>query len=448
VKKIKIIFFSKNFFSAKFFQFYFLFSKMRKRKNESQIEMQVALFRSKVKDELDQRLEITLKPNCYRIDGKIFMMCVVCKEVKERTTENFYPDYNGKNFETSRAGHECLKNSPLKPCIRCQAMQNCEFYRNQDGFVYRLVAQHKSTGLTIEWFYEILNQQHDVGPISGQKLQLVPSALNSVGIHAHDNDKEHTPDNCFLEIQSLNVPQHEAIPCLFCAWKQLYNCILHQYMFPKEQDNSKHLEYVRSQYFVSVIDLNITGYGANPQFYEQQRRRRHFPSILRSAIQNHINHDIKKKRFELPRNIPRKEYLKIVYDNSIQQLEKQSWRCAYSNVNLTIANIWTRFSFVRIDDDLPHFTQLGELTNIVFICRSLNTPKKLSKEIIMDMLLHQNLLPIPEYIRLQINPNSSKDWVAPKVWTQREIDLFEFISSDFTNNTLSCDYCFLKNQIK
>jgi hypothetical protein len=136
-----------------------------------------------------------------------------------------------------------------------------------------------------------------------------------------------------------------------------------------------------------------------------------------------------------------------VFNNSIQQFEKQSWKCGYSNVNLTIENFWTRFSFERINDDLPHFTQLGELTNIVFICRLLNTYKKLSQEKIMDMFLHQNLIFVPDHIRFFIDPNSSLDQVAPKVWTQREIDLFEFTSFNFTNNTLDCDYCFLKKQI-
>jgi hypothetical protein len=66
----------------------------------------------------------------------------------------------------------------------------------------------------------------------------------------------------------------------------------------------------------------------------------------------------------------------------------------------------------------------------------------------MDMFLHQNLIPVPDFIRTKLDPNSSLDQVAHKVWTQREIDLFEFTSSNFTNDTLSCDYCFLKKQIK
>ena len=65
----------------------------------------------------------------------------------------------------------------------------------------------------------------------------------------------------------------------------------------------------------------------------------------------------------------------------------------------------------------------------------------------MNMFLRQNLIPVPDYIRLQIDPNSSIDWVATKVWTQREIDLLEFVCFK-PNNTLSCDYCFLKNQMQ
>jgi hypothetical protein len=421
---------------------------MTKRKNQHEIEMEVAFFRSKLQDELDQRLEISLKFDCYLIDGKIFMRCVICKELKERTTKNFHALHSGKNFKTSRAGYENLQNSPSNPCICCTSIRRFELRKNEDEFIYDLVKNYKQTGLTIEWFYETLTQQQGVGSISGQKLQVVPIEINSVGIHKYNNDKEHTPDNCFLESQELNVPQHEAIPCLFCAWRNLYNCILDLHINPETQDNSQHLEYVRSQYLVERKDIDKIVLRKNYTSRAQQLRNHHFPTILREAIHSHIECDRKLKRFQFPTNIRSSTFRTIVYNNSIKQLEKQLWKCAYTDINLTIENLWTRFSFERINDDLPHFTQTGELTNIVFICRLLNTPKKLSKEKIMDNFLHQNLIPLPEHIRVLINPQSSFNWVSPKLWTQREIDLLEFTSSNFTNDTLSCDYCFLKNQIK
>jgi hypothetical protein len=409
--------------------------------------MEVCFFRSKLQDEIDQGLDITLKPDCYLIDAKIFMKCVKCGKIKERTTENFYALQSRKNFQTSRAGHENLNNSQSTPCIPCTSIRIFESRKNEEVFVYDLLNRYCKTGLNLEWFYETLKLQQGVGTISGQQLKLVPTEINPVGIHAYDNDKYHTPDNCFLEVQNINVSQHEAIPCLFCSWKELYNSILDQYIFPEKQNNLKHLEYVRSQYFVTPKDIGIVKSKLGHIHYKQQVRRFHFTTILRNSIYGHIRRDIEVKRFELPTNITRLKFIDIVYGKSIQQLEKQLWKCAYTNVNLTIENLWTRISFERIDDDLPHFTQLGELTNIVFICRLLNSAKKLSKEIIMDYFLHQNLISVPNYIRLQINPNSSLDWVSPKVWTQREIDLLEFTSLK-TNNTLSCDYCFLKDQIK
>jgi hypothetical protein len=421
---------------------------MTKRKNESQIEMEVALFRSKLKDELDQGLKPILKPNCHLRDGKIFMMCVVCKEEKERTTEFFYPNHGGKKFKTCRSGKEALHNSQSCPCILCATNRPIEFHKTEDGFVYNLIRTYKNDGLTMKWFYKTLKQQQYVGPISGKKLQLVQTKLNSAGIHAYDNYTDHTEANCFLEVQNINVSQHEAIPCLFCAWKELYSCLIDQHVFPEKQNNSQHLEFVRSQYFVKPKDIGIIQSNLGHIEYKQQKRNLHFTSILRTAIYGHIRRDIEAKRFELPKNITRLQFIDIVFDNSIKQLEKQLWKCGYTDVNLTIVNLWTRFSFERIDDDLPHFTQTGELTNIVFICRLLNSAKKLSKEVIMDYLLHQNLIDVPDYVRILINTKSSKDWVTPKLWSQREIDLFEFVSSNFTNNTLSCDYCFLKNQIE
>jgi hypothetical protein len=416
---------------------------MTKRKSVNDTEMEVAFFQYKLQDELDRRLEITLKDNCFLIDGKVLMMCTKCKKLKERTTKNFVAKSGDNNFLTSRAGHEFVTTI----CRVCNTEKNSLFRQTEVGFINSLLSSYKQYGLTVNWFYEKLKEQEGFGTISGIKLKLVLGEINSAGIHKHDNNKDHTPDNCFLEVQEINVPQHEAIPCLFCSWKELYNCILHQSMFPDQQDNSKHLEYIRSQYRVIAKDIGIIGFKVNTVLYCKQLRDRHFPTILRNAIQRHIGNDIRLKLFHLPTNISRSNFLKIVYDNSIQQLEKQLWKCGYTNINLTFENIWTRFSFERIDDDLPHFTQTGELTNIVFICRLLNTTKKLSQQKIIDYFLHQNLIPVPDCIRFKIDPNSSLDLVAPRLWTQREIDLLQFTSLK-TNNTLSCDYCFLKNQIK
>jgi hypothetical protein len=252
---------------------------MRKRKRDYEKEMEIAFFRSKLQDEIDRNLEIILKPNCYLIDRKIFMRCVGCGQLKERTTQNFYSNHGGKNFKTCRAGYEDLNNSYLRPCIPCTTIHSFEVYQDTDVFVNMLLKQYTKTGLSIEWFYETLKQQQYVGLISGKILRLVPSDINSVGIHKHDNNKEHTPDNCFLEVQELNVCQHQAIPCLFCSWKQLFNFILHQHLFPENQDNSQHVEYMRSQYFVTVKDINIVRSNVNVLVYYKQIRDHHFPII-------------------------------------------------------------------------------------------------------------------------------------------------------------------------
>jgi hypothetical protein len=419
---------------------------MIKRKSKYDVEIDVGIFRSKLQDELEQGLEINLKPNCYLIDNKIFMICARCGEAKERTSANFAMDHardTKKHFSSYRAGWEPLQNSESTPCVECKSKLFKTWHRTEDGFIKNLVSSYVSTGLSIEWFRKILQEQGGKGPISGTILQLITKKVNCVSIHKYDNSKEHTPDNCFLEVQEINVAQWEAIPCLFCAWKNLFTKILDQYM--NEQDNSEYLSFVRSQYFVKPKDIDIIHY--NAKYYNKQKLYYHFPSILNQAIKNHIRGDIENKRFAFPDNIDRLEFVKIVYHNSIKQLEKQLWKCAYTDVNMSIENLWTRFSFERINGILPHFTQLGELTNIIFVCRLLNASRQLSKDKIIVYFLHQNLVPIPDWIRFQINPHSSKDDVAPALWTKREIDLLEFTSLK-PNNTSNCNYCFLKKQIK
>jgi hypothetical protein len=140
-------------------------------------------------------------------------MCCLLRTKRNEQLNFFLSDFGGRNFLTCRAGFETL-HSTCRPCNNnvCQSLRTTE-----EGFVNSLLLSYKKHGLTVPWFYEKLKEQQGVGPISGVKLKLTLGEINSIGIHAYNNDKDHTPYNCFLEIQELNVCQHEAIPCLFCS---------------------------------------------------------------------------------------------------------------------------------------------------------------------------------------------------------------------------------------
>jgi hypothetical protein len=148
-------------------------------------------------------LQIILKPGCFLIDGKIFMKCSKCEELKERTAENFIPNSDIQNFLTCRAGFESVRNL-CKPCFVGLAKMS---RKTKEGFVRSLLTSYIKDGLSIKWFWEKLKKQHGCGPISGKTLKLSYDEINCVGIHAYDNDKSHTDENCFLEIQEFNVPQ-------------------------------------------------------------------------------------------------------------------------------------------------------------------------------------------------------------------------------------------------
>jgi hypothetical protein len=422
-----------------------IFQKKMKMKRRN-IEMEVDLFRSKIQDALDQGITIHVKPNCELIGNKLFMKCIRCNQLKERTTEHFHQRNKGKNFLTSLAGDEHLENSSTKPCIQCVREVSQELHSFEGVHVFSLVSHYRQDGITEEWMWETLKTQRNVGPISGQILKFGTSEKRVVGIHKYDNSKEHIPSNCFLEFQDMNVSQHKAIPCLFCAWKDLYTRLLDQFVNPYI-DNSQHLLDMRLQYKMTIKDLGILYNKHNRQMYELQVQNRVFPRILRHAIQYHISEDIVKKRFKLPTNISRTQFVDIVFKNSLNLLDEQSWKCAYSHVNMTIENIWTRFSFERINDKISHFTESGKVSNIVFICRLLNTSEKLSRMKLLDNLLHQNLVEIPNTIRMQINPNSSENWVAPLIWNQQEIDLLEFTPYVISKDSLLCNKCQLFNNV-
>jgi len=180
--------------------------------------------RQKLATYLSERKELKLKPNCKLEDGKIWMQCVRCKIFKERIPTLFAPDHNGDNFASSPPGHEWLKNSKSRPCRTCYAEIQCTKTQSGDGFLNSLVSPYKKLNpeLNFDWIKSQLQKQNNLGLITNFTMVQQANVANAVGIHRYNNKKEHTPKNCFLEVQELNVSQHDMIPSLFEAWKTVF----------------------------------------------------------------------------------------------------------------------------------------------------------------------------------------------------------------------------------
>ncbi len=123
---------------------------------------------------------------------------------------------------------------------------------------------------------------------------------------------------------------------------------------------------------------------------------------MRRKIHQHISADIKSNRFTLPIGMTKSQFEHVVRKKAITKLEEQHWRCTYTNIVMTFESAWNQFSFERMNNDLPHFTQTGDVDNIVFICRIFNTFEQLSMEKILNYFLHQNLIDVADQVRSNV----------------------------------------------
>jgi hypothetical protein len=366
---------------------------IRKKRN---IEEDVKNMMTKLHNWINDDKPLNLKENCIFEDGMIKMNCIICNELKPRTTEYFDACHGGENFETCEPGHETLQNSIGHPCKTCRAELKQKRTATKNGFIYQLVQNYPQ--LSVEWFLETLKKQNGRGLITNMELTLSTHSKNAVGIHRHNNDLEHVPENCFLEVQELNIQQQEAIPDLFEAWKELFTLMIRNF---KQDDGIDYLKLFRDQYNVTRKKLGIIYDKNNEKNYNKAAYAQHLKTILCSKIRTHIQKDIK-RGFKFPPNCSLSQFVQLVYPNVILQMEKQKARCGYTDIGLTIENVWTRFSLERINNDHFHFTETGKLPNCIFICRMFNVAKQLSRTMILEYFLQQILVHVPDEIREKV----------------------------------------------
>jgi hypothetical protein len=369
----------------------------RSKAANDKIIMEVNLIKSKLKAMLEKGMVPTLRENCKIEDDVMWMQCKRCEEWFERTTEFFGTSGKKMNFEECAVGEEFLYNSYGDPCKKCcNKMQN-ERIENPQSFVHSLVHNHIKTGFTEKLFYELYEKQQKKGLISGLPLLLERA---SVGMYCHDSFIGHAPGNVYLELQELKIRHDgEDMEHVPNVWTKIYT-ELHKQFETNFKTNDDHLPLIQSQYFVKPKHIGLNTSDVNQYF--KIRSKIHFSTIIRNAIHRHIDGDIKSHRFTLPIGVTKSQFVYMVRSKAIKKLEQQNWRCGYTNIAMTIESAWTQFSFERIDNDESHFTQTGDVDNIVFICRIFNTFEQLSMERILTFFLHQNLLPISDQVRSNV----------------------------------------------
>jgi hypothetical protein len=357
------------------------------KKRKRDVVADTHFFADKLKKFLDGGGILDLKENCKYENGQMWMMCVSCEIFQPRTTAFFTARQGGRGFADSPPGHESLNNS----CKKCSGALDRKRQATKSGFVKNLVGHYPK--LTVDWFYATLEKQHGKGPITSAPITLT---TNGAGIHRKDNTKEHTPGNCFIEVQELNVAQYDAIPDLKEAWTEVFQHLVSVF---GEDDVTDYFKLFLQNSGATPKSLGINYHS---ETYLKEIRDQRFEPTLRNAIHAHIKTDVKRRDFQLPANTSKKQFVDMVFPNAIAQLKKQRGRCGYTDIGLTIANRWTRFSLERINNDLAHFTADGKLSNCMFICRLFNAPKQLSTRLILEYFLTQILVDVPDSTRIKV----------------------------------------------
>ena len=372
----------------------------KKQRITKDVTAEAEFFAKKLQEHLASGKQLKLKAGCKfdEVNGIILMKCVNCGVFLPRNTTYFNAIHGGKNFGTSLPGHETLNNSRTYPCKKCFACVTKKKNATEEGFIAGLF--YKYPALDAQWLYTTLNKQNGRGLITNAVMKLTTNNKNCLGIHRFDNKQPHDVNNCFLEVQELNVAQRDAIPCLKEAWTQLFKYFVNE--LSGHCDETNYLQLFRDQYEMTPSMLGIITKKNYNTRYDKQLRDTHFKSTLMLRIKNNITHDIKNARLRLPTNISSAQFRKIVYANAIEQLETQNGRCGLSHIGLIHTSAWNQFSFERINNSLPHFTQNGGMANCMFICRLFNVNRQLSSRMILKYFLQQQLVEVSDNIRLRV----------------------------------------------
>ena len=97
-----------------------------------------------------------------------------------------------------------------------------------------------------------------------------------------------------------------------------------------------------------------------------------------------------------------------------------------TDAKVTILNIWSRFSFDRINDSIPHFLIRADgtidLSNIQIIARLLNTAAKWTRPKFVHALLCQLLVPLPAAVRRFLEGEQAMTKAVDVIATRKEVE--------------------------
>jgi hypothetical protein len=342
----------------------------------------------------------------YSEEGMLYLLCTLCKTLREATTDNFSAaNVNGdrdKWFAKMPPSFQLGTNG----CNACFAQQSSVRDSTGDGLLKSLGTNypaifHVYTDAEKEAFraqYRAANggrelkrvPQNDSGlaylrakvgtlcPVSGVVMNDIKGdpfcvSVDSVNLQTegkYDQSKKHELKDLQIVSAFVNIQQVSTnIPNLALAFRSLYEAAIRAVMRTDVEEAAEELASVASPY----------------------------PKVLQHLASHGVEWDkfqkVTRNGKRVPRAVPRFNNLETS-DKVATFLRAKGMRCATSGVVVCLRSGWNKAHMDRIDDADGHNTSNVDLKCVLFMGK-----QKVSRKQFLELILAQKVLPVPDEAR-------------------------------------------------
>ncbi|GMH46721.1 hypothetical protein TrRE_jg12911, partial [Triparma retinervis] len=227
-------------------------------------------------------------------------------------------------------------------------------------------------------------------PISGIPFTFVKGGDNPVSINRKNNTiKDHTLDNIEIIASRFNVQQHQAIPNIKGAFKDIFRDM--RLTFDPNFEADLKTEAGKR---TAAAERNLkrtpkkNGVTADQRTdrsgYDKEKKEKDLTTVISQQVSKHIDTDAKINKWTAGQQKTfRKRYGKEIKKELAKKLLEQQLTCFYSKLPIGLRNNHSRLSMERLDNRRSHFRLIDngcggielDVSNVVWIMRILQGNK-------------------------------------------------------------------------
>jgi hypothetical protein len=344
----------------------------------------------------------------YGEEGMLFLLCTLCKTLREATTDNFTANHVSGDRDKWFAKMPPQFQLGTHGCNACQAQKLSVRKSTGDGLlkangskypaIWKVYTDAEKEEIKAKYRADNGGRelkrvpQSDSGlaylrakvgticPVSGVIMNDIKGhpfcvSVDSVNLQTegkYDLSVNHALKDLQIVAAFVNIQQVSTnIPNLALAFRSLYEAAIRAIMRMDGEEAAEELASVASPY----------------------------PQVLQSLASDGVKTDKFRQvtkngnRVWVPRAVPRRNNLETS-DKVAAYLRAKGMRCATSGVVLCLRSGWNKAHMDRIDDADGHNTANVELKSVLFMNR-----KKVSRKQFLELILAQKVVPVPDEAR-------------------------------------------------